>query len=108
MKTTVSLYDFRREFAQCRPDNFSYEGLSILFEYLEELGDSCGEELELDVIAICCDYSHDSADGIAGLYDIDISDCDDDEKAETVRDWLSEHTTLVGETSTGFVYVSSF
>ena len=82
MKTTVSLYDFRREFAECRPNNFSYEGLSILFDYLEELGDSCGEELELDVIAICCDFSEDHFSDVATNYDIDLSDCDGDEDQE--------------------------
>jgi hypothetical protein len=91
MKTTVSLYDFRREFAQCRPDNFSYEGLSILFDYLEELGDSCGEELELDVIAICCDFSEDHWRDIAANYEIDLSDCADEyEEREAVKEYLNE------------------
>jgi len=35
-----------------RKTNFSYEGLEILFEYLEELEESTGEEIELDVIAL--------------------------------------------------------
>lgn len=37
--------------------NFSYAGCRALFEYLEELEDGNGEELELDVVALCCDYS---------------------------------------------------
>ena len=82
MKTTVNLYDFRREFESIRPNNFSYEGLSILFDYLEELGDSCGEEMELDVIAICCDFSEDHFSDVAANYDIDLSDCDGDEDQE--------------------------
>ena len=44
-------------FESLRPDNFSYEGLSILFDWLEQLEQDTGEELELDVIAICCDFS---------------------------------------------------
>ena len=39
MKQTINLYDFRRAFETTRPDNFSYEGLGILFEALEELSD---------------------------------------------------------------------
>ncbi len=105
MIQTLTSSDFIHAFhAYKRYEQFGYEALNLLFEHFED----CDPNMELDVISICCDYSHDSADGIAGLYDIDISDCDDDEKADTVRDWLSEHTTLVGETSTGFVYVSSF
>jgi predicted ArsR family transcriptional regulator len=92
MKTTVSIYDFRREFQAIRPNNFSYEGLGILFDYLEELGDSCGEEMELDVIAICCDFSEDHWRDIAANYDIDLSDCEDnEEKIEAVKDHLNDH-----------------
>lgn len=57
MKTTVSLYDFREAFRGVRPDNFSYEGLEALFDFLEQLEEDTGQEMELDVIAICCDFS---------------------------------------------------
>ena len=57
MKQTVNMYDFERAFKNCDRDNFSYEGLKALFEYLEEYEDSTGEELELDVIALCCEYA---------------------------------------------------
>lgn len=58
MKETVSLYRFRDAFVDCgRKDNFSYEGLEALFEYLTELEDDTGNEFELDVIGLCCDYT---------------------------------------------------
>jgi len=56
MKSTVSLSDFRDAF-QIRKDNFSYDGLEALFNYLEEYEESGGDELELDVIAFCCEYT---------------------------------------------------
>lgn len=40
-----------------RKENFSYEGLNALFDYLEEYEESTGERIELDVIALCCDYT---------------------------------------------------
>lgn len=40
-----------------RYDNFSYYGHIALYEYLTELGDDCENEMELDVIAICCDFT---------------------------------------------------
>jgi len=55
MKTTVSLYEFVDAFSN-RPDNFSRDGLRALYDYLEDLGDSCESEIELDVIAFCCEY----------------------------------------------------
>ena len=57
MKQTVNMYDFERAFKNFDRDNFSYEGLKALFEYLEEYEDSTGEELELDVIGLCCEYA---------------------------------------------------
>ena len=40
-----------------RENNFSWEGLALLFEYLESIEEDTGEEMELDVIALCCDYT---------------------------------------------------
>ena len=91
MKNTVDIYQFRNEFQAIRPNNFSYEGLTVLFDYLEELESDCGEELELDVIALCCDFSEDHYEDIAANYDIDLSDCDDDEdKLQAVKDHLND------------------
>jgi hypothetical protein len=108
MKTTVSIYDFRREFEQRRPDNFTYEALGLLFEHIEQMESDNGQEIELDVVAICCDYSEDTVEEIARNYSIDLSECGGDyyEISDAVRDYLEENTTLVGETSTGFVYVN--
>lgn len=57
MKQTINFYQFEQAFKSSRPNNFSYYGLKALFNYLEEYEDDCGEELELDVIDICCDYT---------------------------------------------------
>ena len=57
MKQSINMYDFERAFKRCERDNFSYDGLKALFEYLEEYGDGMGEEVELDVIALCCEYA---------------------------------------------------
>ena len=57
MKKTVTLDEFRNDFVSIRPDNFSYEGLEALFNYLENLEEDCGVEIEFDVIALCCDYT---------------------------------------------------
>ena len=71
MKTTVTRHDFHDAFRRMgREDQFSYEGLNALFEYLEEYEESTGEELELDVIALCCDYAeYSSLDEIIEEYD---------------------------------------
>ena len=57
MYQQISEYDFIRAFEQVRPDNFSRAGLSALYDYLEDYEDSTGEQIELDVIAFCCEYN---------------------------------------------------
>ncbi len=57
MKQNVTEYDFIDGFMKIRPDNFSRNGLQCLYDYFIELEDSIGEEMEFDVIAICCDFS---------------------------------------------------
>lgn len=56
MKTSVNYYDFRQAFEGLRPDNFSADGLQVLFNYLEQCEEEDGVEMELDVIGLCCDY----------------------------------------------------
>jgi hypothetical protein len=113
MKTTVSRYDFERAFVDAdRKENFSYEGLKALFEYLEDYEEQTGEEIELDVIAICCEYSEDTVADIARNYSIDLNDADpeaddyEDQCRQIVFDYLSDRTSVVGETATGFVYLA--
>jgi hypothetical protein len=108
MKTTVSRYDFERAFVDAdRKENFSYEALGLLFDYFEDYEEQTGQEIELDVIAICCDYTEDTWQSIAANYRIDLDDCEDeDDKIEVVRDYLIDNTQLIGETADGFVYLA--
>lgn len=58
MKTTVNESQFIDAFTKMnRENNFSYEGRKALFEYLDQYEQDTGEEVELDVIALCCEYS---------------------------------------------------
>ena len=57
MKTTVSKTDFVDAFTKMRQSNFSYEGLIALYDYLENFEEDTDKEIELDVIAFCCDYT---------------------------------------------------
>jgi len=58
MKKSVNFYDFEDSFKKMdRVNNFTYEGLKALFEYLESYEEDTGTEIELDVIALCCEYT---------------------------------------------------
>jgi hypothetical protein len=103
--TITSVYQFRDAFAQAnRQNQFSYEGLEVLFDYLEELSDSIGENIELDVIALCCDYAEASAADIAEGYNIDLDGTDPDDIEEVVKAYLEDQGVFVGETSLTILY----
>ena len=108
MKQTVTKSDFCDAFrVMDRLENFTYKGREMLFVYFEQLEEDTGEEIELDVIAICCDFGQEDWRDITQNYDIDLSDCDaDDDKFGTVVEYLEEHTTVVGIDGESIVYAA--
>jgi len=67
MKQTVYLSDFRQAFKDMnRQDQFSYDGLEALFNMLENRY----FEYELDVIALCCDYTEATLEEVADNYGV--------------------------------------
>lgn len=104
MKTTVDFNDFRHAFNAIRPDNFSRGGLEQLFDYFESYEQDTGEEIELDVIAICCEYCEQSWQDIARDYDVDVDGLGDDEAKQHVMNYLCDNTYVIGESNGCFVY----
>lgn len=75
-----------------RADQFSYDGLKALFEYFDE----SEIDLNLDVVAICCDFAeYDSA--LACIEECGYGDDDYEQEGgeEAARQYLSENTTLL-------------
>ncbi len=89
--------DFINEFkAYNRMDNFSYKGLRVMFDALNELAQDCQMAIEMDVIALCCDYNELSIDDVISDYDIDLSDESYDDKEDLVMEYLSDNTMVLG------------
>ncbi len=113
MKKTISEHDFVQAFDDCnRGDNFSRAARRALYDYLTEYEESTGEELELDPIAICCDYSeYESAYDAMKEYqpeDMPIEGEDGDGLQEkAARAWLEERTQVI-DVEGGGVVVQSF
>ena len=58
MKVTIGVNDFLDAWrTSTRDKQFSYEGKLALFEMFEEVEDDIGEEIELDIIGICCEFA---------------------------------------------------
>lgn len=74
----IGLNEFIEAFKEIDRDYFSYEGYEALYEYLEELSDDIGEPIELDPVAITCDYvEYSSVDEFNADYKTSCSCIDD-------------------------------
>jgi len=99
MKIDVSESMFRDEFRKYnRTDNFSYEGLGALYDYLIELKNDCGEEWVLDVIGLCCEFVELDEETIAQDYSNIIDDYND------VEDMLENETMYIKLDSGDYIY----
>ena len=103
MKQTINKFQFREAF-NVRKFQFSYDGLGILFDYLEE----CAPDSELDVIGLCCEFAEQSPDAIAADYSIDVEGLDDDAVAKAVIDYVNDYTMLCGVTDAGALVYQQF
>jgi len=110
MKQAVNQYAFEQAFRDCGRfggdhDNFSYEALELLFEWFEQYEDDCGTEIDLDPIAICCDFTEASRAEIISYYDCadrlllleSPQEDPEDIPDEAVADWLMARTSYVGK-----------
>lgn len=72
MYQSISRCDFHDAFRNMdRKDHFSYEAKNALFDYLEEYEESTGERIELDVIALCCEFSEESIKDVLENYSLE-------------------------------------
>jgi len=111
MKITVTESEFVSRFLAIRPNQFSVEALRALFDFLDEQERDLGEEQELDVIAICCDWTeYPSALEAAEAYGFKAKDSEDEkaDKAEEDAFWFLRDETTVLELESGAVVVLNY
>lgn len=85
MKQSISFFQFCDAFGEERKNQFSYESKKALFNYLEEYEESTGEEVELDIIALCCEYTEfENMEELKNSYN----------NVETLEE-LENHTTVI-------------
>jgi len=100
MINTMTQHDFTEWFrtSETRKDQFTYNGLIALFEYLEQYEEDTNTKIEFDPIALCCEYSeYETALECAKEYsDFDVKDKEElDTPEEVALDFLEEKTTVI-------------
>lgn len=99
----ITFYDFCDAFRDMDRDNqFSYVGKRVLFDFFEQWEEDTGHPVELDVIAICCEWNESTWEEIAADYMIEVED--DEEIEDTVRDYLESNTLIAGDIVGGCIY----
>ena len=86
-----------------RADSFGYDGWNAIGEHLEQLSEDIGKDIEIDIVAICCDYAiAESAEDWweeHGPYsNIDPEEWEEmaeDEKLQAIEDYLNDRTSVV-------------
>ena len=121
MKTTHSTYQIADALHSDDNANWSWNGVRALAEYLEQLEEETGEEMELDVCAIRCDFSESTSlqDWLMEYHGAETlafalqrsgidteGDEDEDEIDDLIRSYVQDHGTLIE--FDGGVIVSSF
>jgi hypothetical protein len=106
--TTIDKYSFADAFLNSsRKGQFSHEALGAIFEYLEDYSQDSGEDVELDIVAICCDWAEMSWQDVVQSYGLDLSHCDtDEERIDAVEEYLQDETHSVRLSDDSFVFVS--
>ena len=105
MKMTLKTSQAAGELMRDTNANWSRAGAYALAEYLEEYEESTGEELELDVCAIRCDFSEHSSlldwahdyfsNALEELGFDETEENDDDEVNDKIRSYIQDHGQLI-------------
>lgn len=77
-----------------RSEQFSIPARRKLFEYLDQLSDDLGEDINIDVIAVCCDYVESTIEEALKYYDL-----------ESLDD-LKDHTQVIEVDDETIIYVN--
>ena len=95
--TQVTKHSFIDAFKlSSRKDQFSYDALGVIFEYLDEYSQDSGENVELDIVAICCEYAESSLSALASDYDIDLEGLEGEDRIEAIVNYMEQNTSVLG------------
>ena len=100
MKITINESIFKDQFRLYgQIDQFSSNGLTALYDYLEEVYDESTEyEYNLDVVSLCCEYTEyaSALDAVYGSTDFECEDSlDDDFKESEALKYLQKKTQFI-------------
>ena len=106
---TLTTYDIAHELLQDENAAWSHAGAFALAVHLEQLEEDTGEQMELDVVAIRCDFSeYSSLEAWAVDYGLEEDSLDDahKERENNIRSFIKDNGQLIE--FDGGIILSSF
>ena len=103
--TTIdNAYQLEQLFKECgRENHFSPEGFDALYDYLYDYSEDVGENFNIDVIAICCDFTEYS--GWEELYNNysysynnkseTFEELEENNELDDFIEWVQDRTTVI-------------
>lgn len=118
IKQNIGFSEFCDAFWDAHKDNFTYQGKRALFDYLENLSKETGEDIELDNVALCVEYTeYENAYEAMQAYqpdDMPVEGEDGDDltevqakNEEAAHKWLEDRTTVI-DVEGGAVIIADF
>jgi len=108
MKKTINLPAFVSAFTEMgRYDQFSLDALKIIYKYITDYEAESGQEIELDVIAICCEFVESTPSQVFVDYVTSIDSYDLKDETDLIAkavDYLESKTSVLGQTETTIIY----
>lgn len=113
MKMKVNFEDFKNKFtSRDRIINFSNNGLVLLYDFLKDYEEETGEELELDVVGLCCEFTEYTVNELIDEYYEYVGDDEEEteefEKLNQVLKYLSQNTHVIYNMSKDCYIVQEF
>lgn len=93
IKTELSFYDFRAALKADEYASWSNDAISALFDYYEQLSEDIGQDIELDTVAIRCEWSEYSVEDLAENYG-NLKE-DDETALDFAKRVADEFTTVI-------------
>lgn len=94
-----------------RGDQFSGDGLIALFDYLDQLSEDLGQDIQIDVIGLCCEYSeYDNLQDLADAFNTAFTEeqlQDVEEHKEDILEYFTDNTQVI-EVSGGSYIIAEF
>ena len=102
IKTELTRSQFMDDLRSDEFANWTYSGASALYDYLQELSDDMGEDIEFDRVALRCEFNETTIDELAEQYS-NLKE-EDETPLEFAERMEQERTTIIWIDQTNIIY----